>query len=62
MLEAERVVFLVVVGLSLVGLGLDGTNSGWSGLEGADFAPRPARVLTGVSSCCELRLCEFRAG
>jgi hypothetical protein len=51
MLDAERVVFLVVVGLSLVGLGFDGTNSGWSGLEGADFAPRAPRVRAGVSSC-----------
>jgi hypothetical protein len=49
MLEAERVVFLVMVGLSLVGLNLGATVSGASDSDGACFAPRP-RVREGVSS------------
>jgi hypothetical protein len=51
MLEADRVGFLLIVGLSLVGLDFMGTKSGCSDLDGADFPPRPARVRTGVSSC-----------
>lgn len=61
MFDADRVVFLVAVGLSLVGLDFGGTRSGCSGLEGADFPPRP-RVRAGVSSCRELRLCDARVG
>jgi hypothetical protein len=53
MLDAERVVFLVIFGLNLVGLCFGATISG-SDLDGAGFAPRP-RVRVGVSSCCELR-------
>jgi hypothetical protein len=61
MFEAERVVFLVAVGLSLVGLDFGGTKSGCSGLDGAGFAPRP-RVRAGVSSWSALGLCDARAG
>lgn len=50
MLDAERVVFLVTVGLNFDGLTAGGTMSGRSDLDGAVFAPRPARVRTGVSS------------
>jgi hypothetical protein len=62
MLEADRVVFLVVFGLSLVGLISGGTISDGSVLDGADFPPRPARVRPGVSSWCELRRCDERRG
>lgn len=61
MLEAERVVFLVTVGLSLVGLLFGATASDASVFDGAGFAPRP-RVRVGVSSCCEFLRCEERAG
>lgn len=61
MFEAERVVFLVMVGLSLVGLLFGATPSGASDFDGAGFAPRP-RVRVGVSSCCEFLRCEERAG
>jgi hypothetical protein len=61
MLDAERVVFLVMVGLSFVGLCFGATVSRASGFDGAGFAPRP-RVRAGVSSCCELRRCEARVG
>ena len=59
MFEAERVVFLVMVGLSLVGLDFGAMLSGASGLDGAGFVPRP-RVRPGVSSCSELRRCDAR--
>lgn len=62
MFEAERVVFLVMVGLSLVGLAFGGTISCASDFDGAGFVPRAARVRVGVSSCCELRRCEERVG
>jgi hypothetical protein len=62
MLDAERVVFLVVVGLSFEGLAVGGMTSGVSGLVGAGFPPRPARVRVGVSSCRELRRCDVRVG
>lgn len=62
MFEAERVVFLAMVGLNFVGLSAGGAVSGRSDLHGADFPPRPARVRTGASSCNELRLCEARVG
>ena len=61
MLEAERVVFLVIVGLSLVGLLFGATMSEASDFDGAGFAPRP-RVRVGVSSCWEFLRCEERAG
>lgn len=62
MLEADRVVLRVVVGLSLVGLDFAGTNSGCSGLDGADLPARAVRVRVGVSSCRELRLCDALGG
>jgi hypothetical protein len=62
MLDAERVVFLVVVGLSFEGLAPGGMTSGVSGLDRAGFPPRPARVRAGASSCRELRRCEVRVG
>lgn len=55
-------VFLVMAGLNLVGLGFGGTVSDGSGLEGADFPPRAARVRAGASSCNELRRCDARVG
>lgn len=61
MLEADRVVFLVIVGLSLVGLLFGATMSEASDFDGAGFAPRP-RVRVGVSSCWEFLRCEERAG
>ena len=61
MLEAERVVFLVMVGLNLVGLDFEATMSDASDFDGAGFAPRP-RVREGVSSCCEPRRCAARVG
>lgn len=61
MLEAERVVFLVIVGLSLVGLLFGATASEASDLDGAGFVPRP-RVRVGVSSWWELLRCDERAG
>lgn len=62
MLEAERVVFLGIDGLSLVGLDFGGAMSSGSGLDGAGFPPRAARVRAGVSSCSELRRCDKRVG
>ena len=61
MLEAERGVFLVMVGLSLVGLDFEAIMSEASDFAGAGFAPRP-RVRVGVSSCCEPRRCVAREG
>ena len=49
MFEAERVVFLVMVGLSLCGLCFGATTSVVSGFAGAG-APRADRILVGVSS------------
>lgn len=62
MLDAERVVFLVIVGLSFVGLAFGGMMSSLSDLDGADFPPRAARVRAGVSSCSELRRKDARVG
>jgi hypothetical protein len=61
MLDADRVVFRVIVGLSLFGLCLDAVLSMNSCFVGAG-APRLERVRVGVSSCTELRRCEERAG
>ncbi len=60
MLDAERVVFLVIEGLSLFGLCFGATPSAVSGLAVAG-APRVERVRVAVSSCTELRRCEERA-
>jgi hypothetical protein len=49
MLDAERVVFLVTVGLSLFGLCFGATTSVASGFD-AVGAPRLDRVRVGVSS------------
>ena len=62
MLDAERAAFLARAGLRLEGLTAGGTMSGRSTGDGADLAPRPARVRTGLSSCEELRVCAAREG
>lgn len=61
MLDAERVVFLVMVGLNLCGLCFDAAPSVASAFVAAG-APRLERVRVAVSSCIELRRCEERAG
>ena len=59
-MDAERVVFRVIVGLSLCGLCFGAATSVASGFP-VEGAPRLERVRVAVSSCTELRRCEERA-